>query len=110
MATTSALREEYELKPAVTAQRSVVQTPVNAAGKNSRTVFFLPKLSLSFTSTRPEACLDLRVKSGALVPTAIAIFVKQLNELQGYMSRQNVDSPSPRRQASVRQRTSKRPE
>ena len=52
---------------------SCVQTPVNAAGKNSRTVFFLPKLLLSFTSTRPDACLDFRVKSGALEPTGIAI-------------------------------------
>jgi hypothetical protein len=28
---------------------------------------------LSFTSTNPVDCLDLRVKSGALVPTGIAI-------------------------------------
>src|SRR5687767_6634134 len=52
---------------------SCVQTLVNARGKNRRTVFFLPKLLLSFTSTRPEACLDLRLKSGALEPTGIAI-------------------------------------
>ena len=52
---------------------SLVQTLVKASGKNSSTVFFLPKLSLSFTSTRPDACLDFSVKSGALVPTGIAI-------------------------------------
>ena len=48
---------------------SCVQTPVKASGKNSRTVCFLPKLSLSLTSFRPSAVLVLRVKSGALVPT-----------------------------------------
>src|SRR5256885_15382103 len=48
---------------------SCVQTLVKASGKKSSKVFFLPKLLLSFTSTRPEACLDLRAKSGALVPT-----------------------------------------
>src|SRR6266513_614360 len=48
---------------------SCVQTLVKASGKKSSKVFFLPKLLLSFTSTRPEACFDLRVKSGALVPT-----------------------------------------
>src|SRR2546429_4600351 len=48
---------------------SCVQTLVKGSGKKSSNVFFLPKLLLSFTSTRPEACLDLRVKSGALVPT-----------------------------------------
>src|SRR5216110_1431894 len=48
---------------------SCVQTLVKASGKKSSNVFFLPKLLLSFTSTRPEACLDLREKSGALVPT-----------------------------------------
>src|ERR1041385_3113000 len=57
---------------------SLVQTPVNAAGKKSTTVFFVPKLLLSLTSTSPEACLDLRVKSGAFVPTAIAIVVRFL--------------------------------
>ena len=39
------------------------------------TVFFLPRLLLSFTSTRPDACLDFRVKSGALEPEGIAINV-----------------------------------
>jgi hypothetical protein len=53
---------------------SWVQTPVNAAGKKSRTVFFLPKFSLSFTSTSPVGFLDFKVKSGALEPTDIAIF------------------------------------
>src|SRR5437764_15218835 len=52
---------------------SCVQTLVKASGKKSSTVFFLPKLLLSFTSTRPDACLDLRVKSGAFVPTGNAI-------------------------------------
>src|ERR1041384_2177846 len=52
---------------------SVVQTPVKASGKKSSTVFFCPKLFESFTSTRPVAVLDLREKSGALEPTAIAI-------------------------------------
>src|SRR5512137_2070874 len=52
---------------------SWVQTLVKAAGKKSSTVFFLPKLLLSFTSTRPAACLDLRLKSGALLPTVIGI-------------------------------------
>src|SRR5256886_14810888 len=52
---------------------SCVQTLVKASGKKSSKVFFLPKLLLSFTSTRPDACLDLRVKSGAFVPTGNAI-------------------------------------
>ena len=63
----------------MTSHISVVQTPVKASGKKSTTVFFLPKLLLSFTSTMPDACLDLRVKSGALVPTAIAIIIVQFN-------------------------------
>src|SRR5579859_4890471 len=58
---------------------SLVHTPVNAAGKNSSTVFFLPKLSLNFTSSRPAACLDFNVKSGALVPTDSAINIFQLS-------------------------------
>src|SRR5947209_2653057 len=58
---------------------SCVQTPVNAAGKKSNSVFFLPKLSLSFTSTRPDDFLDFRVKSGALEPRDIAII--QLNRV-----------------------------
>src|SRR5438045_2325020 len=52
---------------------SWVQTLVKASGKKSNSVFFLPKLLLSLTSTRPEACLDLRLKSGALVPTVSGI-------------------------------------
>src|SRR2546421_6029437 len=52
---------------------SCVQTVVKASGKKSSKVFFLPKLLLSFTSTRPDACFDLRVKSGALVPTGNGI-------------------------------------
>src|SRR5205823_11273478 len=59
---------------------SWVQTLVNASGKKSSKVFFLPKLLLSFTSTSPEACLDFRLKSGALVPTDNGIgFVFGLN-------------------------------
>src|SRR5580698_7610878 len=61
--------------PPLRSHISLVQTPVNAAGKNSSTVFFLPKLSLNFTSTRPDACFDLSVKSGALEPALIAINV-----------------------------------
>src|ERR1051326_7059993 len=52
---------------------SCVQTLVKARGKNSSRVFFLPRLLLSFTSTRPEGCLDLRLKSGALDPTGNGI-------------------------------------
>src|SRR6266478_811181 len=59
--------------PCVMSHISSVQTLVNANGKNRSHVFFFPKLPPSFTSTRPEACLDLRVKSGALVPTDSAI-------------------------------------
>src|SRR6266478_329430 len=55
--------------PCVMSHISCVQTLVNANGKNRSNVFFFPKLPPSFTSTRPEACLDLRLKSGALVPT-----------------------------------------
>src|SRR5260370_1782256 len=73
MPTTSAFKPEYAPNPAVMSHISLVQTLVNAAGKNSRTVFFLPRLLLSFTSTSPEGCLDFRVKSGALLPTGIAI-------------------------------------
>src|SRR5271156_4349041 len=54
--------------PPETSHISVVQTPVKASGKKSRTVFRLPKLSLSLTSSRPLAVLVLRVKSGAVVP------------------------------------------
>src|SRR5437773_2151184 len=59
--------------PWVMSHISCVQTLVNASGKNRSNVFFFPKLPLSFTSTSPEACLDLRLKSGALVPTDSAI-------------------------------------
>src|SRR6185503_12780244 len=59
--------------PCVMSHISCVQTLVNASGKNRSSVFFFPKLPLSFTSTRPLACLDLRLKSGALVPTDSAI-------------------------------------
>ena len=73
MPMTSALRPAYELSPAVMSHISLVQTLVNASGKKRITVFFLPKLPLSFTSTMPEACLDFSVKSGALVPIDRAI-------------------------------------
>src|SRR5437763_44694 len=73
MPITSALTPVYALRPAVMSHISCVQTPVKASGKKSRSVFFLPKLLLSFTSTTPEGCLDLRVKSGAFEPTGIAI-------------------------------------
>src|SRR6266511_4546346 len=59
--------------PLVMSHISWVQTLVNANGKNRSNVFLFPKLLLSFTSTRPEACLDFRLKSGALVPTDRAI-------------------------------------
>src|SRR6266542_392313 len=59
--------------PCVMSHISWVQTLVNANGKNRSKVFFFPILPLSFTSTSPEACLDLRLKSGALVPTDSAI-------------------------------------
>src|SRR5207247_9958671 len=59
--------------PWVMSHISCVQTLVNANGKNRSNVFFFPKLRLSFTSTSPEACLDLRLKSGALAPTDSAI-------------------------------------
>src|SRR6266487_2344005 len=59
--------------PCVMSHISCVQTLVNASGKNRSNVFFFPKLPLSFTSASPEACLDLRLKSGALVPTDKAI-------------------------------------
>src|SRR5437667_6783623 len=66
--------------PWVMSHISCVQTLVNASGKNRSNVFFFPKLLLSFTSTRPEACLDLRLKSGALVPTGNGIgFISILN-------------------------------
>src|ERR1043166_3144201 len=59
--------------PAVSSHISCVQTPVKAAGKKSSTVFFLPRLSASFTSTRPDGFFDLSVNSGAFEPTLIAI-------------------------------------
>src|ERR1035437_2945385 len=74
-AMTSAPRPAYASRAAVRSHISLVQTLVNASGKNSSTVFFLPKLLLSFTSTRPDACLDLRVKSGAFDPVGIGIIV-----------------------------------
>src|ERR1017187_9542579 len=71
-AMTSAPRPAYASRPAGRLHISAVQTPVNASGKNSSTVFFLPKLLLNLTSTS-AGVLDLRVKSGALEPTGIAI-------------------------------------
>src|ERR1035441_8110753 len=72
---TSAFRPEYAPKPEVMSHISLVHTLVKASGKKSSTVFFLPKLLLNFTSTRPDACLDFRVKSGAFEPTDIGIIV-----------------------------------
>src|SRR5208283_5200868 len=73
MPMTAALSREYWPSPALISQSSCVQTPVKAAGKKRRTVFFLPKFSLNLTSTSPVADLDLRVKSGALEPTLMGI-------------------------------------
>src|SRR5204863_8289566 len=73
-AITSAFSPEKLLKPAVTSHISVVQTPVKASGKNSSTVFFLPKLLLSFTSAS-TGDLDFKVKSGAFEPTDIGIML-----------------------------------
>src|SRR5687768_11414094 len=71
---TSAPEPLYCCNPAVTSHISLVQTLVNASGKNNTTVFVFPKLLLNFTSTNPLACFDFSVKSGAFVPTGIAIF------------------------------------
>src|SRR5579859_5677952 len=73
-AMTSAPRSLYAPRPEVISHISLVQTPVKARGKKRRTVFFLPKLLLSLTSTS-AGDLDLRVKSGALEPTGMAILV-----------------------------------
>src|SRR5581483_3454055 len=73
MPTTEALRLAYWDRPEVMSHISLVQTPVKAAGKKRRTVFFLPKLSLNLTSTRPVGVLHFKEKSGALEPTLIAI-------------------------------------
>ena len=72
---TSAFKAPNWDRPAVTSHISVVHTPVNASGKNNKTMFFLPRFLLSATSAKPEAFLDLRVKSGALEPAAIAIVI-----------------------------------
>ena len=63
----------YSARPALWSQSSVVQTLVKASGKNNSTVFFWPRFALSETSCRPSAPFDLRVKSGALVPTERAM-------------------------------------
>src|SRR5208283_2492844 len=73
-AMTSAPRPAYASRPAVRLHISAVQTPVNASGKNSSTVFFLPKLLLNLTSTS-TGDLDLSVKSGALEPTGMGIIL-----------------------------------
>src|ERR1051326_4649599 len=78
MPMTSAFSPENALSPALTSHISFVHTLVKASGKKSRTVFFLPRLALSLMSARPDACLDFRLKSGALVPTAIAIMMMRL--------------------------------
>jgi hypothetical protein len=66
---TSAFKSEYCFNPAVMSHISVVQTPVNASGKKSSTVFFFPKLLLNVTSLTFPPVLLLSVKSGALLPT-----------------------------------------
>ena len=73
MAMTSAFIEPNWVRPAVMSHNSWVQTLVKARGKKRRTVFFWPKLALSLTSTRLPEVLDLSVKSGAWVPTAIGM-------------------------------------
>src|SRR5476649_1624062 len=73
-AMTSAPSAAYASSPAVRLHISVVQTPVNASGKNSSTVFFLPKLLLNLTSTS-AGDLDLSVKSGAFEPTGMGIII-----------------------------------
>src|SRR5690242_15048790 len=70
---TSAPSALYSPRPAVVSHSSWVQTPLNAAGKKSSTVCFLPRLSLSLTSLMPSAVLHLRRKSGAFEPTAIGM-------------------------------------
>src|SRR5213082_2770073 len=59
--------------PALTSHISVVHVPVKAMGKKSRSMFFFPKLSLNLICLGPSAVLVDKVKSGALVPTAIGI-------------------------------------
>src|SRR4051812_4810676 len=62
---------------------SAVQTPVKAAGKKRRTVFFLPSVSLSLTSTRPSAFLLFREKSGALDPTERGMAMRRARVAEG---------------------------
>src|ERR1700730_2774703 len=52
---------------------SIVHVPVNAIGKNRRSVFFLPKLSLNLICFGPSLVFVGKVKSGAFVPTASGI-------------------------------------
>src|SRR4051812_6423996 len=66
---------------------SLVQTPVNAAGKKRSTVFFLPTVSLSFTSRSPSAFFDFRENSGALVPTERGMVAKRSLGLENTGSR-----------------------
>ena len=74
---TSAFKSAYWLKPAVTSHNSEVHTPVNANGKNRMTVFF-PLLLLRETSETPSLFLDFNTKSGAFVPTEIAMSIQIL--------------------------------
>ena len=74
MPMTSAFRSVYAPSPAVMSHNSPVQTPVKASGTNNSTVFLLPKLLLRVTSVTSPLLLDFSVKSGALVPTSIAMF------------------------------------
>ena len=60
--------------PAWYAVSSLVQPPVNAAGKNARMTFFLPRKSDSLTATRLLVLLALTLKSGATSPTFSGVF------------------------------------
>jgi len=51
----------------------VIRAAAAANGKNKITVFFLPKLPLKVTSTRPSEVFVFRVKSGAFEPMEIGI-------------------------------------
>ena len=68
---------------------SLVHTLVKASGKKSTSVFFLLKFSLNFTSARPAAVLDFKLKSGALEP--IAIMVMTLPIMYPVMAAQGFD-------------------
>src|SRR2546429_1366338 len=70
---TSQFNPVYSRNPLPTLHISSVHVPVNAIGKNNSSVFFFPKLSLNLICLGPSAVLVGKLKSGALVPTAIGI-------------------------------------